>query len=418
MIDDLRISRANILIQQRRYDEAEKVLKESLAQDTNNVQLMSMLAEVYLQQDRYDVALSVVNQAIGMSPDTALLFYMKARIVLQQENYKDAEAFARQAVALEPIDADYHALLANIQLVRKNYAAALEIANKALELDAENLLALNTRSTALLKLDKAEESFSTIEGALREDPNNPYTHANYGWGLLEKGNHKKALEHFKESLKGDPNFEYARAGMLEAIKATNPLYRLFLKYAFFMGNLTAKYQWGVLLGFYFGVRFLKTIARTSDTLRPFLVPVVIFLSLVAFSTWVIGPIADLFLRFNRYGKFLLDEQKKMSSNFVAVSLALSLIGVLLYFALGDQRFLAVAVFGFAMMLPLGTMLSPAKNKYVLVIYAAVLALAGLYAIGLTFSTGELFNFMTPVFILGFVAFQWVANYFLIRDNNR
>ena len=32
---------------------------------------------------------------------------------------------------------------------------------------------------------------------MREDPNNSYTHANYGWGLLEKGNHKKALEHFK-----------------------------------------------------------------------------------------------------------------------------------------------------------------------------------------------------------------------------
>ena len=83
----------------------------------------------------------------------------------------------------------------------------MELADRSLEIDAENLLGLNTRSTALLKLNKSEESFSTIEGALREDPNNAYTHANYGWGLLEKGSHKKALEHFKESLKHNPNFD-------------------------------------------------------------------------------------------------------------------------------------------------------------------------------------------------------------------
>ena len=92
-------------------------------------------------------------------------------------------------------------MLANFKLSRKKYEEALEIANEALEIDAENILALNTRSTSLLKLNRKEESFETIEGALREDPNNAYTHANFGWGLLEKGDHKKALEHFREALK-------------------------------------------------------------------------------------------------------------------------------------------------------------------------------------------------------------------------
>ncbi|MCH5600269.1 hypothetical protein [Niabella ginsengisoli] len=64
------------------------------------------------------------------------------------------------------------------------------MADKALEIDAENLLGLNMRSSALVKLNRKEESFETIEGALRNDPNNAYTHANYGWGLLENGNAK------------------------------------------------------------------------------------------------------------------------------------------------------------------------------------------------------------------------------------
>ena len=169
-----------------------------------------------------------------MSPDSSHLFYIKSRIAIQQEKLNEAEKSIDQAIELHPYYAEYFALLANIKLGRKQFEAALEKANSALEIDAENLLALNTRSTALNKLNRSEESFETIEGALREDPNNAYTHANYGWGLLEKGNHKKALEHFKEALSHDPNFKYAQSGLLEALKASNPIYRMFLKYSFWM----------------------------------------------------------------------------------------------------------------------------------------------------------------------------------------
>jgi len=418
MSEDNRLSKVEILIQQKKFTEAEKILSDLLGEDSNNIHFLSLLAEVNLQLDKFDNANSIIENAIGLSPDSHYLFYVKSRIAIQQDNLSEAEKCINQAIELDPYDADYFALLANIKLGRKQYSEALEIANRALEIDAENLLALNTRSTALNKLNRSEESFETIEGALREDPNNAYTHANFGWGLLEKGDHKKALEHFKESLTNDPNFEYAQSGMLEALKATNPVYRLFLKYSFWMSNLTAKYQWGVIIGFYLGFRALKTVARNNEALQPYLIPLIIALALIAFSTWIIAPISNLFLRFNKYGQLLLDKKKKLSSNYVAVSLGAFVVGLLLYFALSDEKMLTIAAFGFAMMLPLGAMFSPSKNKYGLLIYTIALAVVGLIAIGLTFSTGEMFNLMTVVFILGFVAFQWVANYMLIKEDNQ
>lgn len=418
MTEDNRLSKVEILIQQKKFGEAEKLLSDLLTEDSNNIHFLSFMAEVYLQQDKFENANSIIENAIGMSPDSPHLFYIKSRIAIQQDNLSEAEKNINQAIELDPYDADYFALLANIKLGRKQFNEALETANRALEIDAENLLALNTRSTALNKLNRSEESFDTIEGALREDPNNAYTHANYGWGLLEKGDHKKALEHFKEALSNDPTFDYAQSGMLEALKATNPIYRLFLKYSFFMSNLTAKYQWGVIIGFYLGFKALRTIAKNNEALQPYLIPLIIALGLIAFSTWVIAPISNLFLRFNKYGQLLLDNKEKMSSNFVAMSLGAFIVGLLLYFALSDEKMLTIAVFGFAMILPLGTMFSPSKNKYGLLIYTIVLAVVGLTAIGLTFSTGEMFNLMIVVFIFGFVAFQWVANYMLIKEDNQ
>lgn len=417
MTEDHRLSKVEILIQQNKFAEAEKILSDLLTADSNNIHFLSLLAEVNLQQDKFDKASTIIDNAIGLSPDTSYLFFMKSRIAIQQDSLSEAEKNISQAIELDPYEADYFALLANIKLSRKQFEEALESADQALEIDAENLLALNTRSTALNKLNRSEESFATIEGALREDPNNAFTHTNYGWGLLEKGDHKKALEHFKEALTNDPTFNYAQMGMLEALKATNPVYRLFLKYSFWMSNLTTKNQWGVIIGFYFGFKILKTIARHNEALEPYLMPLIVVLAIIAFSTWMIVPISNLFLRFNKYGHLLLDKKEKKSSNFVTISFSAFLIGIISYFILEDEKMLTIAGFGLAMVVPFGSMFSPSRNKNGLLIYTITLAVAGIIAIILTFSTGEMFNIMTGVFIFGFVTFQWVANYMLIKEDN-
>lgn len=417
MFVDNRLSKVTILIQQNKLVEAERLLKDMLSGDSTNISVIALLAEVNLQQGKYDVATTLVGNAIALSPDTSHLFSIRSRIFLQQERIKEAEEAINHAIYLEPDEADYFALLAHINLVRKQFAEALENANIALDIDPENLLALNTRSTALNKLNRKEESYATIEGALRTDPNNAYTHANYGWGLLEKGDHKKALVHFAEALKVDPNNSYAQAGMMEALKASNVVYRGFLKYSFWMGNLTAKYQWGVIIGFYVIYRGLQSLAQFNENLRPFLTPLLIALTLFAFSTWIITPISNLFLRFNKYGQILLSKKQKISSNLVAGSLALFLAGVLLYFALSDERYLAIAGFGFAMMLPFSMMFNEGKPKNAFMIYAVAMSVIGLAAISIAFATGELLNPLSTIFIFGFIGFQWFANFLMIKRSN-
>ena len=78
--------------------------------------------------------------------------------------------------------------------------------------------------------------------------------------------------------------------------------------------------------------------------------------------------------------------------------------------------LAIAIYGFAMMIPFGSMFSPAKNN-TLQIYTIALGLIGLISIGITLTSGEFWNVLTPLFVLGFVGFQWVANFILIGEDN-
>lgn len=329
MTDSL-IERASQLIELSRYAEAEKYVKEVLTLDPSNVEAVVLLAVCKSEQGQHDKAIELIRQAISQQPDNDYHLYLHALFSFRKEDFKEAKKFIDNAISFNPLHADYFGLLASININQKDWQFALENANKGLSLDSENLTCLNLRSTALFKLDKKEEAYSTIQEALNQDPENDYTHTNVGWGQLEKGDHKKALEHFREALKLNPENESAKAGLVEGLKARYLFYRLFLKYAFWISNLKGKLQWVVILGFYFGSRFLNALADRNPSLEPFIKPIILAYTLFALSTWVITPLSNLFLRLNVYGRYALTKDEVKSSNLVAVSLTIGLVGVALY----------------------------------------------------------------------------------------
>ena len=111
------------------------------------------------------------------------------------------------------------------------------------------------------------------------------------------------------------------------------------------------------------------------------------------------------------------KEEKQSSNFVGVSLAICLLGIGIYLFTANVQFLVVAAFGFTMMVPFGSMFSGGKHQLKLILYTAVMSLLGVLAIVQAFKNGETFNIYTSFFLIGFIAFQWIANYLRIKESN-
>jgi len=406
------LERALLLMQQQRYTDAEKIVGQLITTVPDNDYFLFLMAEICLMQDNTVKAEEFINSAIGLNPEAGHYYFLKSRIYLMKDNYAEAENYIRHAVRIDPKDADFYALHAQIKLFRKQYDEALEIANEALALDASHVFALNVRSTALLKLNRKDESFDTIAEALYENPNNSYTHSNYGWGLLEKGEVKKALEHFTEALRNDPNSEHAQAGMVEALKARFFLYRWFLKYAFWMSNMAEKYQWIFILGFYFGSKALQKLAASSETMQPFLYPLVALMFLFAFSTWIMNPVGNLFLRLHPQGKHLLNKEEKISSSAIGVGLLISLISTIAFFATAEEGFVILAIFSFTMMIPLSRLFD--KPKWLFMGYNAAMFVMGSIAVISEF-TGHLQAMPSIIYVCGLIAFQFLANFFASRQ---
>src|SRR6188474_1617944 len=115
-MEDGRRARVTILFQQKRFAEAEKIIKDLLANNANDISLLSLFAEVNLQQDKTDIAKQIIDNAIGLSPDSPRLHYIKARVAVLQGNYDEAERNLEQTVKLDSYSADYFAMYAHVKL--------------------------------------------------------------------------------------------------------------------------------------------------------------------------------------------------------------------------------------------------------------------------------------------------------------
>ena len=416
MFDEL--ARINQLCQHHRYEEAEKILGNLIQNYPNNAFILTFYSEVKLMLEKTEEAEMAINSALSIAPNDAKVFFVKAKIDFQRAQYDDAIASLNNAISINPKDPDFFSLLAFIHFNRKNFDRALNYADKVLELDPEHTQGLNIRSRALLKLNRAEESSQAIEGALNKDPHNAVTHATYGWNLLEKGDHVKALNHFSESLKIDPTLEFAQAGLLEALKSKYWLYRWFLRYAFWMGNLAAKHQWAFIIGFYLVYKLLSYISSNVPMLKPLIVPILIIMALIAFSSWVIKPISNLFLRLNVYGRYLLSDKEIKSANLVGLSALVCLLGILTYFLFGFEKWLVLAGFGLTMMIPLSSIHAPVKNERLLHFYIGGPILVGGIAVFDAFSSDVLLSGYATIYILALFGFQWFVNYAHIKKDNQ
>ena len=405
------LTRAQVLLQQSRPADAEREAGLAAAQDPELPQAHALLALSRIEQDKRAGALEAVLTAIRLAPDAGRFHHIHALVLHRSQRNREALAAAREAIRLEPEDDDSFSLLAAIHLNLGAWKAALAAAEQALALQPENTEAANFRSMALVRLGRKAEAMATVDSALARDPESAFSHANQGWNRLHQSEPKQALEHFREALRLDPNLDYAREGMIEALKAHNPIYRAMLAYFLWMSRLDPKVQWGVILGLFFARRVLREMATQNPALQPVLIPILILGTLFVFLTWTAQPLFNLLLRLHPYGRHALSREQRIASNVVAsllgAGLLLAVTGLL---TKGISWYLA-ALAAVVLMIPTSATfeLPPGRWRWAVGLATVGLGLCGAAGLALSLAGDERgLALFAPVF-LGTFVLSFVAN---------
>lgn len=216
--------RGCLLYNTRRYKEAEEEFRADLSFSSPTARAQSMLSLSLLAQDKAEDARKVAQQAITLDPDDSFSHYVLSLIFYNLKRLHDAENSIKEALRLNPYNSTYFAHAADIYIGRDLWKTALEYADCGLEIAPTDVDCLNCRTIALTKLGKLTEAEETIELALAREPENDISHANKGWILFKRGKPGEAAQHYREALRLNPNSRWAREGILEALKARNPVY--------------------------------------------------------------------------------------------------------------------------------------------------------------------------------------------------
>lgn len=337
------LNRGLILLQQDRFEQAIEELQQALLNDPNDAYAMSLLAICWSSLSQYAKAEEAAANAISLAPDSAYSFYAASVVSMERRDFGKARKEIVQAIQIDPYNADYFSHLAVIEIQNKDWQRATEIAEKGLELDPEHVECSNFRALALTKLGRRDEAGASINSTLQFAPDDAFSHANMGWELLHKGKAKEALPHFKEALRLQPEMEYARTGIVEAMKGQFFIYRIFLSWLLFCGQLKGKYLVGMVLGGYVGFRICMSLLKTNPGLKWILMPIIgLYLGFVL-MTWVAMPLFNLLLRTSKLGRMVLSQEEKRTSTWVGLALLSTAVCLLGWMFTGSYNWLSVAL---------------------------------------------------------------------------
>lgn len=390
------ISRIHLLIERDKLDIAQQRIAETLAEFPDSDDLHVLQAELYLKKDEHKNALEAAERAIGLNPENEEAYGIQARVYLAREEYKKAHTAIDRALALNPYASGFYAIKAVIFLDTQKHAEAIEYAKKGLEIYPDDLLCNNVFSLAQNKAGHAEDAFERLEYMLAEDPENSFTQANMGYHYLSKGKVKKAKEHFSVALQKDPTNEFTKAGMMQAIKSTNWFYRKFLQYSMWIEKIGRKNKFALYIGVIILVKIL-----------PILLP---FYLLLILWSWFAGPLSDVILYFDRYGRYLMTKENYQLTK-INICILLVAAFCLILSLLVDSSFFGLAFALGLSIVPIYLIDSSVRprKRITMGVFACSFIGVGLWGVYTSYFMGESAWAAWGILLFGAVAFSWVAS---------
>lgn len=390
------LPRVQLLMQQNRLPQAADELRQQLRLDPHEPVAHSLLAVCLLEDaQRLPQAQEEAELAIYLAPEYDFAFYVLALVQHRQRRPQEALAAINQALALDPADASYYHLLGQLRLESGQWQAALQAARTGLSFDSEHADLHGLEARALARQGRGQEASEAARAALGRGAESSSIQAQAGWVALETNRSKEALDHFREALRLDPTSDFARSGLVEALKARYWVYRTFMRFIYWVNSLSAGLRRGLLLGAYVVARFV-----------PWLLP---FYLVFAYLSWFKDPLFDSLLRLNRYGRYALSPAQTLHSTHFLALLGLGLaagLGMLLGAPLPGLGTLALVALG--LLFPLvGTERLASQPKQHSYSRWAGWALAAVGALAVAMAMLGISNQLMMIFLYATVAYTWV-----------
>jgi tetratricopeptide (TPR) repeat protein len=332
------LQRGELLRQQGRHAEAEQRFQQAIAEQPTNPEGYYELAFCYCNWDGHSPkALATIDRAISLAPNRAEFFALRAWILGNLDKDQEAIHVAEQALTLNP-----NSILALNAQTRaciglSDWKLAEENARHTLTIDPTNETASNFLAAALRQQGKIQESEAISANLLALVPDNPAAQGNAGWSALQAGDHQRANQHFMEALRLDPDYDYARKGLLHSFNSRVWIYRIYFQFIAWLGRHRKGMRYFFIAIVYVVYRLIVAELRTQfggEGVHWAFVVVALYFVIFGFGR----SFANLFLLLDPFARHALTRKEKGWSVFAG-----SIFALILGYEISDQAWPQAAV---------------------------------------------------------------------------
>lgn len=139
--------------------------------------------------------------------------YIEALVAASENNQAEQLDALKQLVAMYPQDERPHMQLGNYMNGQQDFAAAVEHYKHAMTINPEFAAAYNALGYAYRSLDDLDSARAAFQEYVKLIPDEANPHDSFAELLMEMGNYDESIEHYRMSLKIDPNFTASYAGI-------------------------------------------------------------------------------------------------------------------------------------------------------------------------------------------------------------
>ena len=321
------VLRAQQLYDLKRYRDALPHYAAHLAAEPDDWHSVTMVALCHLNLSEHDRAFDAARQAVALEPNSSYTHYVLGIVCSHMSNTVGAKACLERARQLDPESSAVYSAFSTVLVQEGAWKQAIAWAEQALRLDPDDEQAKTTRAHALAATGRTGDAIREGMRTLEDNPESADAFATNGHIALHEGDHRLAIEFFKEALRLEPHNEYAGDGMHQALRCLFLPFRWHEVATLRLDGVFPHLSTGVLLFSLFLVAMISSMSEIVTWLKPFAIGfgALLFATLAirAFGTTVV----DAGLLLNRTARHYYDSERRRQLLFAGFMFLVGLYGV-------------------------------------------------------------------------------------------
>lgn len=193
------VNKAKKMLEEKRYDEAEEVLKKALDISRQDSRVFKYLGKIYEQRMKFLEAANYYQESANLNPQDKEIWLRLGMMLLNLKKYEDAlDAFER-ADKVTPLNTDVYTGWGMVLMKMKKYALARDRFNKAAQISKYNYTAILLSAIMEVRLCDYDSAEMKLQFLAKVAPNESSTYEYANLKLL-KSDYKAAEEYAKKSI--------------------------------------------------------------------------------------------------------------------------------------------------------------------------------------------------------------------------